>query len=96
MRIKLKNRIYCTILAIVLLENAGYTMPVSFGHAVMKFSYAMLGVVVSSLLIFLGLSVYNKIRSSLKSEITGEDEVLKTPKTKDDAIEFFIRKNCLR
>ena len=54
------------------------------------------GVVISSLLIFVGLTVYNKIRAGMISEISAEEEVLKTPKSKDDAIKFFIRKNRLR
>ena len=56
----------------------------------------MCGVVISSLLIFVGLTIYNKIRSNITGDLTFEEEVLKTPKTKDDAIKFFIRKNRLR
>ena len=54
------------------------------------------GVVISSLLIFVGLTIYNKIRSGLTGDLTPEEEVLKTPKTKESAIQFFIRKNRLR
>ncbi len=63
--------------------------------AILKFLYAMAGVVVSSLLIFGGLTLYNKIFVKNPRYHTPEDDILKTPKTVDDAIVFFIKKNKL-
>ena len=73
--------------------NAGYTMPAAAKGVLIKFSVAMTGVVVSTLLIYVGLTVYNKIRSKFCDNISPEEEVLKHPKTKDEAIKFYIRKN---
>lgn len=92
----MKNRIFLTLLTVLLTANAGYCLPLSVKSAVIKFSFAMGGVVLSSLLIFVGLTIYNKIRSGLSGDLTPEEEVLKTPKTKESAIQFFIRKNRLR
>ena len=91
----MKNKIFLTFLTIILTANAGFSLPLSVKNVVVKFSYAMGGVLVSSLLIFLALSIYNKLKTNNIGE-TSEEEILKTPKTKDDAINFFIRKNRLR
>lgn len=84
-------------MTIFITANAGFCLPLHVKNTIIKFSYAMGGVILSSLLIFLGLSIYNKFRSNALNEKTSVDEeILKTPKTKDDAIKFFIRKNRLR
>ena len=92
----MKNKIFLTILTILFAENAGYSMPASAHSVIVKFSLAMGGVLISTLVIFLGLTIYNKIREKYLSELTTEEEVLKTPKTRDDAIKFFIRKNKIQ
>lgn len=92
----MKNKIILTLFTVLLTANAGFCLPLSVKSTIIKFSFAMCGVVISSLLIFLGLTVYNKIHSGSKAELSAEEEVLKTPKSKDDAIKFFIRKNRLR
>jgi hypothetical protein len=91
----LKNRIFLTLLTVLLTANAGYCLPLHVKNTIIKFSFAMGGVVLSSLLIFVGLTVYNKFRG-MTGDLTPEEEVLKTPKTKESAIQFFIRKNRLR
>ena len=62
--------------------------------AITKFALAMGGVVLSSIIIYLGLTVYDKffVRNRRHSI---EEEILKTPKTVDDAVKFFIHKNKL-
>ena len=92
----MKNKLFITLLTILLTANAGFCLPLSVKSAIIKFSFAMGGVVISSLLIFVGLTIYNKIRSELTGDLTPEEEVLKTPNTKESAIQFFIRKNRLR
>lgn len=60
---------------------------------IFKFLCAMGGVVLSSLLIFGGLTIYNKIFVKQPIISSAEDEILTTPKTVDDAVNFFIKKN---
>ncbi len=61
-----------------------------------KFIMAMGGVVVSTFIIFLGLTIYNKFFVERKNvEFTKEDS-LTTPNTINDAVTFFIKKNKLR
>lgn len=90
---KVKNKVVITILTMILAANAGYSMPASAHSVIVKFSLAMVGVLISTLLIFVGLTIYNKIRENYLSDLSPEEEVLKTPKTRDEAIRFFIRKN---
>lgn len=91
----MKNRLLILLTAILFTQNAVFCMPYTVKTTIIKFSLATGGVVLSSLLIFLGLTVYNNIRSNIVKELSPEEEVLKTPKTKEDAIKFFIRKNRL-
>lgn len=65
-------------------------------NTIIKFVFAMGGVVLSSVLIFAGLTVYNKIFVKNPHYASSEDDVLKTPKTVDDAIIFFLKKNRLK
>ena len=92
----MKNKVIVTCLLTVLTANAAYSMPLAFKTSIIKFSFAMAGVLVSSVIIYLGLTVYNKIRENSQAELSFEEEILKTPKTKDDAIRFYIKKNRLR
>lgn len=89
----MKNKAILTILTVLLAENAGYSMPASAHSVIVKFSLTMAGVAVSALIIYIGLTIYNKIRRNFVNEMYTEEEILKTPKTRDDAIKFFIRKN---
>ncbi len=60
-----------------------------------KFVWAMGGVILSSLVIFGGLTLYKKIFSVKQNYNQITENILKTPKTIDDAIIFFIKKNKL-
>lgn len=74
--------------------NAGSAIP-SLHSTIIKFLYAMAGVIVSSLLIFGSLTLYNKIFGRNISLKNSPNDILKTPKTEEDAIIFFIKKNKL-
>jgi hypothetical protein len=54
------------------------------------------GVIVASIVIWLGLTIYNKILMRNKRILSEEEEILVTPRTIDEAIKFFVRKNRLR
>ena len=62
-----------------------------------KFIVTMLGVVLSSIVIWAGLSVYNKffVKGSSRNGAMPEDN-LNTPKTIEEAVTFFIKKNKLK
>lgn len=66
----------------------------SMTTTITKFALAMGGVVLSSLIIFVGLTVYNKFFVKIRKHSI-EEEILRTPKTVDDAVNFFIHKNKL-
>lgn len=53
------------------------------------------GVALSSIIIFTGLTVYNKFFVKQQRPHSLEEEILKTPKTTEEAIKFFINKNKL-
>lgn len=95
----MKNKIFSTIITLILATNAGFcaqqTRTVAVQDLIIKFSIAMGGVILASIVIWLGLTAYNKIVAS-KNISTYNDDVLKTPKTTDDAVKFFIKKNRLR
>lgn len=62
-----------------------------------KFIVTMMGVLISSIVIWGGLSVYNKLFvSNKKVELSPEDDILNTPKTVEDAVTFFIKRNRLK
>ena len=69
---------------------------VIFHAAVIKFLKAMGGVALSSVIIFLGLSVYNKFFVYPRLDENSEDDVLKTPHSTEEALTFFIKKNKLK
>ena len=92
----MKNKFILTTLSFLLTAQAGFCFPPSVKDVVIKFSYVMGGVIVSSLVIFVCLTVYNKIRNTKNIELSPEEEVLRTPKTVDEAIKFYIRKNRLK
>jgi len=74
---------------LILADNVCFAMPLAVKDAIIKFSLAMGGVIISSVLIFAGLSIYNKIHDKNVQEYSHEDDLLKTPKTTEDAIRFL-------
>ena len=57
---------------------------------------AMGGVVISTFVIFLGLTIYNKLFVERKNIKFNQDDSLTTPNTVEDAVIFFVKKNKLR
>lgn len=62
-----------------------------------KFALAMAGVFVFSLILYIGLSLYNKffVDEQIKDFSLRKDS-LRTPSDKDEAVMMFIAKNRLR
>ena len=95
----MKNKIINTIFTFIFLTaNAGLceqTRSAVMHNAIIKFGLAMGGVALSSIIIFVGLTIYNKFFFFFARPNSLEEEILKTPKTTEDAIKFFINKNKL-
>lgn len=68
----------------------------AFQDTLIKFTITMAGVVLSCVLIWGGLTIYNKffVKTSTR-RISPDDDILKTPKTIEEAVTFFIKKNKL-
>lgn len=76
------------------LPTTPYKQPVSKKKILKKFLAAMMGVVASSLTIYFGLTLYNKIRERLIGEVhtpNGETP-LNTPEKMEDAVKTFLDK----
>ncbi len=70
-----------------------YKEPISKRKIAMKFLYAMAGVAASSILLFILLSLYNKIRSNVvKTPSEDYTNTLATPNNLKDAINIFLEK----
>ena len=73
-----------------------YKQPISKRRIAKKFLAAMFGVIASSVLIYVGLSVYNRIREgysgSRNMTIQNNDSSLETPDNLTDAIKTFLDK----
>lgn len=94
----MKNKIFSLVITLTLTANAGFctqTRTVAISDLMVKFVIAMVGVMLASVVIWAGLAVYNKILTR-KNPVSCDDEILKTPKTIDEAVKFFISKNRLR
>lgn len=68
--------------------------PISRKQLAMKFLMAMLGVGASSVIIYVGLSVYNRFIYGSTNTVTKktEDDELKTPNNMKDALSIFLKK----
>ncbi len=65
-------------------------------ETILKFIIAMAGVMLSSIIIFLGLTIYNKffVNKSMFAD-NNADDALNTPKTVEEAVTFYIKRNKL-
>lgn len=95
----MKNKICNTFFTFIFLTaNAGLceqTRSAVMHTAVIKFGLVMGGVILSSIIIFAGLAVYKKLFAKQQRPHSPEEEILKTPRTTEEAIKFFINKNKL-
>ncbi len=77
------------------ISSESFKTPISKRKIVKKFILAMLGVVVSSLIIYFGLSIYNKIRDGFLSESSfakDDDRLLSTPNDITEALKSFLER----
>lgn len=96
---KLKNKFILLIYTLVIAMQPCFAITLSneFLFTAKKFIMAMLGVAISSLLIFIGLSLYNKFFHNPKSQenTTYDEKNLEAAKTLEDAISNFLNKTKL-
>ena len=64
--------------------------------ALVKFCMVMAAVLLSSFIIFVGLSIWNAILKRSRSKAIDYDATLKSPQSVDEAILLFIGKNKLK
>lgn len=91
---------YAISVVILFTADFAYSAPsakVAIKTLMTKYSLAMFGVVVFSVFIYVGLTVYNRffVASQVKDFKLSRDS-LRTPSDKDEAIMMFITKNRLK
>jgi len=97
---KFLNRSITATLAVFLCTaNFAYaiSIPAGIKQSASKILLAMLGIVLCSILLYVGLSLYNRffVAEQIKNYKLNRDS-LRTPKDKDEAILTFITKNRLK
>ena len=73
-----------------------YKQPASKKKTAKKFILAMLGVAISSFIIYFGLTVYNKIRDGFSAQTPDyheKEKLLESPEDITDAVKSFLNKN---
>jgi len=92
---------FSAILAVLLctadFATAKTSIPAELKPIIVKFVLAIAGVVVFSIVISIGLGLYNKffVAKQIKDFKMSKDS-LRTPKDKDEAVMSFITKNRLK
>lgn len=67
--------------------------PTNWVAIVLKFVFSILGVVLASVIIYLGLNYYNKNIVMNSGDVPDENSTLNTPKSTKEAVLFFIKQN---
>ena len=74
-------------------EIAPFKQPVSQHQLIKKFLYAMGGVAASSIILFVGLSAYNRIRSRvIKTHNNNFSSTLNSPNNFKEAVNIYLEK----
>lgn len=75
-------------------QSLPYKQPINQWELALKFLYAMGGVVASSVVLFVGLTVYNKIRSCvIKVAETDYANTLSSPNNQKDSINVYLERS---
>ena len=100
----MKNKSYKILVAILVVlfstTNLAYSTPAvttSIKSGIVRLSLAMLGVVAFSVIISIGLSLYNRffVPSDIKNYKLSKNS-LRSPSDKDEAIIMYLAKNKLK
>lgn len=77
----------------VLSKDIPYKQPVSKRAIAKKFLFAMGGVAASSIILFLSLTAYNKLRNNIiKTSSSDYSNTLNTPTNLKDAVNIYLEK----
>jgi len=96
-----RNLLYAILVVLFCTTNFAFaqnsTNMIILKSTAVKFTLAMLGIVGFSIIIFVGLSLYNKffVDSRVKDYKLNRDS-LRTPSDTDEAVMMFITKNRLK
>ena len=92
----LKNKIFLSVITIVIAMQPCFAITISneMLFAAKKFILAMIGVLISSILIYIGLSLYNKFfhNPKINEKTTYDENTLEPAKTLDNAISNFLNR----
>ena len=100
MKNKIFNKIILPVLAVYMTAMPVFAKTLSHPElkfVIKKFGIAMLGVMLFSFILYLGLTIYNKffVSEQIKDFKLRKDS-LRTPSDKDEAIMMFVAKNKLK
>lgn len=92
-------KVLMVLLGVIYTSQASYAVKITPEMEIVasKFGFAMCGVAAFSLILYIGLSLYNKffVSEQIKDFNLRKDS-LRTPADKDEAVMMFIAKNRLR
>jgi len=96
---QLKNKIHTAILTFVIAMQPCFAVTISneMLFAAKKFILAMIGVLISSVMIYIGLSLYNKFfhNPKVNEKTTYDENTLEPAKNIDNAISNFLNRTKL-
>ncbi len=91
------NKVLVLAFVLVIAALPGYcAQTISIKQTAIKFLLAMGGVVLSSIVIYAGLTFYNHFFVDKRPSSFGKEDSLSTPDNIEDAVAFFIKKNKLK
>jgi hypothetical protein len=100
MKNKIINKIILSAMAVYITAMPVFAKTLSHPElkfVIKKFGVAMIGVMLFSFMLYLGLALYNKFFVSEQiKEFKLRKDSLRTPSDKDEAIMMFIAKNKLK
>ncbi|MDD3436569.1 MAG: hypothetical protein PHC64_05395 [Candidatus Gastranaerophilales bacterium] len=94
MKKNLKTLNLLLISFIFICQQKCYAAGIGASSTIAKFFFAMFGVIVSSLAIFLGLKIYQKfiLKTNVKFDNIDYDKTLQSPKDFKEAVNLFLDK----
>ena len=97
MRNNFINKIIVAVFALCFSANAAYCEQLTLKTTITKFGLAMFGVLFFSILLYVGLTLYNKLFvAPYVKDVELRDYSLHSPKDKEEAIMMYISKNRLK
>lgn len=88
------NRILTVIITLFIAVDPCFAMSKELLYTAKKFTLAMIGVLISSVLIFIGLTLYNRFfhNPKMNEKTTYDENTLEPAKNLDNAISNFLNR----